>query len=145
MRVMKLKATAHPQSTGKVLDDLLSSDPEELPYVYSIVKHIADSGGHPQPPHAKRLSHIGDTNLCELRPNINRERLLRIYYFVSPEEGAMILLNAIIKPDGHDLPARYEGKSGHRLTRDINESIQLALSLKKEYPLSKNNYEPLAV
>jgi hypothetical protein len=142
---MRLKATAHPQSTGKVLDDLYSSDPEELPYVYTIIKHIANLGGHPQPPQAKRLSHMGDPNLCELRPNINRERLLRIYYFVSPEEDAMILLNAIIKPDGHNLPARYEGNSGHRLKRDIKESIQLALSLKKEYPLSKNKYEPLAI
>jgi hypothetical protein len=145
MKVRYLKIEAHSQSTGKVLDDLLNSDHDKLAHLLTIIKNIADRGGHPQPPLAKPLNGVNDHLRGEIRLKLSAENLLRIYYFVSPEENAMILLNAIIKPDGHNLPARYQGNAGHRLKRELDESIQLAIRLKIDYHLSKNNYDSLAL
>jgi hypothetical protein len=145
MKVMYLTATAHPQSTGKVFADLLNSDQDKLTHLLTIIRNIADRGGHPQPPNAKPLGDIKEQLRGEIRLKLSTKNLLRIYYFVSLEDDAMILLNTIIKPDGRNLPARYEGNSGQRMKRAIDESIQLAISLKNDYPLTKNNYEPLAI
>ena len=142
---MYLKATAHPQSTGKVLADLLDSDTDKLTHLITIIKNIADIGGHPQPPNAKPLRGIKEQLSGEIRLKLTADNLLRIYYFVSQEDDAMILLNFIIKPDGRNFPARYESNAGKRIQRAIEESIQLAISLKNDYHLTKNNYEPLTI
>jgi len=141
LKVLFLSSISHDQSFGKVLEDLLANDDiDTLAYIHERIKHTADLGGHPQPPTAKALRKVDD-KLCEIRSKYGKEDLLRIYYFVDREANSLILLNTVIKPDGQRKQGRYDGKSGKRIEKDIQESIRLALKLKTNYLTSKYDYQ----
>jgi hypothetical protein len=141
LKVLFLASTFHDQSFGKVLEDILAlGDEEIIACIDEHIGYITDRNGHPQPPIAKPLRDV-DGELCEIRTKYGKEDLLRIYYFVDKETDSLILLNAIIKPDGRKMQSHYEGKVGRKLERDIEESIQLALKFKTDYLISKNDYQ----
>ncbi len=145
MQILFLSALASEESTGEILEKLYrdKTKEEDLTRVLAVIDHIAQNGGTPNPPLAQPLRDIGDEELCEIRTNYDKKILLRIYYFVHKESRSLILLNAITKPDGRKSPSQYQGGAGKRLQRKIDSSIQLALELKKLYPTTKNNYEPI--
>lgn len=78
--------------------------------------------------------------MCEIRSKYHRNELTRIYYYVDKDKNKMFLLNYIIKPDGSNNPAKYESKEGKRIEREIQESIELAITLKEQYPSSHPDY-----
>jgi len=141
LKVLFLSSAFHDQSFGRVLEDLLENDDTDtLACIYERIKHIVGLRGHPQPPAAKPLREVGE-GLCEIRSKHGKEDLLRIYYFVDKETDSLILLNVIIKPDGHKKQGRYDGKSGKKIERTIKESVELALKLKTNYLTSKHDYQ----
>jgi hypothetical protein len=144
VQIFFLSALASKESSGAILKELLKrKDDTVLIRTLTDISHIANSGGVPRPPRAKLLRGIGDNELCEIRTKYDRDNLLRIYYFVDKERSNLILLNAIIKPDGGQSSSHYEGGAGRRLRKDINNSVQLAIELKELYSASNNDYEPL--
>ena len=141
MKVLFLASTFHDQSFGKVLEDLLAlGDEETVAHIDERISYIASRNGHPQPPIAKPLRDVDD-ELCEIRTKYGKEDLLRVYYFVDKETDSLVLLNAIIKPDGYKKQSHYEGRAGRKLERDIEESIQLAMKFKTDYIISKHDYQ----
>lgn len=145
MQILLLKETAHPESFALIIQTLLNAkDIDRLSGIMARIKHIAGLGGHPAPPYAKPLQGSGK-DLNEIRCIYDEENLLRIYYFVDRENQKMVLMNAIIKPDGEKNASRYDGGRGKKLEKDIQKSIQTAQELKIKYTLSPDDYEQLSI
>jgi hypothetical protein len=144
MTIQVLIAKQIEWSTASILNFLQENDKEILSRTLEIINHIHDRWWHPQPPYAKPLRE-NTVDLCEIRSKFNRDELLRIYYFVHREnwENRLVLLNAIIKPDWDKYPAYYEGTKGKRLKKEIEQSIELALELQKDYLSQLSYYEYL--
>lgn len=142
MQVYFLSPSAHPSSFGTIVEHLLNQENHDmLTRIIQNIEHIAGLGGHPQPPAAKPLRHV-DSELCEIRAPYGKEELLRIYYFVDRKTERLVLLNCISKPDGRNLPSKYQGNAGKKLERELQESVALAVRLKAEYSPTNLAYEP---
>ena len=137
MQVYYLSSHAHPESFGSFIKKFCDEGTQDelAPHIAKI-SHIADRGGHPQPPYAKPLREV-DGGLNEICSKLNEKEHLRIYYFVKRETKRMILLNITIKP------TLYEGGTRKRVEKEIQESIEEALRIKEQYITSQNDYEKL--
>lgn len=145
MQIFLLRESAHPESFANIMQALMDTkDIDRLARVMAILRHLAGQGGHPAPPYAKPLHSVAG-GLSEIRCIYDKENLLRIYYFVDRENKRMVLMNAIIKPDGEKRASRYDGGGRKRLEREIQKSIQLALEFKTKYILSQDDYEQLSI
>lgn len=141
MHIIFLSEKAHPKSFGSVMARLLNED-KDVARVLDTISHVAEHGGHPSPPYALPLRNA-DGNLNEIRCTLNQDELMRVYYFVDREEVKMVLMNATIKPNGITHPAKYQGKAGKKLSKEIQNDIQEAINIKAKYLTSPNDYEPL--
>jgi hypothetical protein len=141
MNVFCLQSSAHPEAFAGLLERLIAEENEDtLARILTTIAHVANIGGHPQEPAARRLSGM---DMCEIRSKYRRGELIRIYYFVDKEKDRMLLLNSIVKPDGSSNPSHYEGNAGKRLTKELQKSITIALRLKDLFPPSSPHYDPL--
>lgn len=114
MQVYFLSESAHLQSFGTIMRQLLNAEEEdEITNIILRIKHISDSGGTPSPPTAKPLKNV-DGELNEIRCKYKEDQVIRIYYFVDRDKKRMVLLNATIKPDGSKKASSYEGKSAKK-------------------------------
>jgi len=121
------------------MEKLLVDDEDLLNMILQRIRHIADYGGNPTPPIAKPLR--GDIGLCEIRTSLSRDELLRICYFVDRERKRMVLLNWFSKPDGGQHSNKYEGNAGRKTHKEVQEAIDIAVSLKAEYAEKLSHYE----
>lgn len=140
MHVYLLPSSAHPSIFCNEVLENFANDEDILARVVSTISHVADHGGHPDGTFAKKLKGV---DMCEVRCKCHYEELLRIYYYVDKVAGKMLLLNYILKPDGSNSSSMYEGKALKKLEKEIQESIQVALDLRNEYPSHHPHYEPL--
>ncbi len=143
MNVFLLPCSAHPAAFKSVLDSLVDNEDEDtLARIITTIKHVADYGGHPHEPASRRLKGV---DMCEIRSKYHHEELIRIYYYTDKNAGKMFLLNCIIKPDGSNNASMYEGKSGKKIEKELQESIIIAVTLKTEYPSNHSSYEPFSI
>lgn len=141
MDVLCLPSSAHISAFLNVIEKLAAENDEDtLARIITTIEHVASVGGHPQEPTSRRLKGV---DVCEIRSKYHRGELIRIYYYTDKEQDKMLLLNYIIKPDGSNNSAKYEGKEGKRIEKEIQESIELATSMKEQYPASHSDYVPL--
>lgn len=141
MQVYLLPTSAHTCAFHGVVEELLSQNDEStLAQIFATIKHVAANGGHPQEPTSRRLRGI---DMCEIKSKYHHQELIRIYYFADKEAQKLLLLNYIIKPDGSNRQSSYQGNAGKKLDRKIEESIQLAVVLKTQYPSHHSAYELL--
>ena len=143
MKVIFLSDTAHPNSTGSIFKQLIENGHKnELASIIAKISHIAGLNGHPAKPYASPIRNAHG-KLNEIRCKYIEHNLIRIYYFVDRSKNKMVLLNTTIKPDGSNNAAKYEGNSKKIIDRKIENDIQLAITLKTQYPISLKNYDPL--
>lgn len=141
MRIMYCTRVDTGYALSEIFEDLLEKDTGLLTRILEVIRHVASNKGHPQMPYSLYLR--GKQDLCEIRTQFCKGELLRIYYFVDKASDTLVLLNALIKPDGRKYSSSYEKNAGKKLKKEIEVSIHHAQQLKDIYPMHTQHYDTL--
>lgn len=71
--------------------------------------------------------------------------LIRLYYFIDNKNNKLVILNYIEKLDWRKNSDKYNKSKKNKIDKLIQESIEIALELKKQYYLNSSNYELLSI